>query len=78
MVVDERGRDGKYALAVGTIEDFSGENLLAVLPMAWLETKLFVNDYLSVGMAFLVLAAVPAVMVLAVIRKRSRRNIPKI
>jgi len=78
VVVDEGGRDGKYALAIGTIEDFSGENLLAVLPMAWLETKLFVNDYLSVGMALLALAAVPAAIVLAVIRKRSRRNIPRI
>lgn len=77
VVADEEGRDGKYALAIGTIEDFSGENLLAVLPMAWLETKLFVDDYVSVGMAFMALAAVPAVAALAVIRKRSRRSISK-
>ena len=76
VVVDEGGRDGKYTLAVGTIEDFSGENPL-VLPMAWLETKLFVNDYLSVGIASLALAAIPAAAALAVVRKRSHRNIPK-
>ena len=78
VVADEKGRDGKYVLAVGTIEDFSGENLLAVLPMAWLETKLFVNDYLSLGMAFLALAAAPAVAALAITRRRSRRNASKI
>ena len=78
VVVDEEGRDGKYALVIGTIEDFSGENLLAILPMAWLETKLFVNDYISVGIFFSVLAAVPAVAALAVIRKKSRWSISKI
>lgn len=77
-VMDEKGQDGKYTLAIGTIEDFSGENLLVVLPMAWFETKLFVNDYLSVGIFFFTLAAAPAVAVLAVIRKKSRRNISKI
>ncbi|MCE2508014.1 MAG: hypothetical protein J4G04_01725 [Nitrosopumilaceae archaeon] len=78
VVVDEKGRDGKYALAIGTIEDFSGENLLVILPMGWLETKLFVNDYLSIGVFFLALAAAPAVAALAVIRKKSRRNVSKI
>ena len=78
VVADEKGRDGKYVLAVGTIEDFSGENLLAVLPMAWLETKLFVNDYLSLGIFFLALAAAPAVVALAVIRRRSRRSVSKV
>ena len=78
VVMDEKGRDGKYALAIGTIEDFSGENLLVILPMGWLETKLFVNDYLSIGVFFLALTAAPAVAALAVIRKKSRRNVSKI
>ena len=78
VVADEEGRDGKYVLAVGTIEDFSGENLLAVLPMAWLETKLFVGDYLSLGILFLALAAAPAVAALAIIRRRSRQSISKV
>lgn len=77
-VADEKGRAGKYVLAVGTIEDFSGENLLVVLPMAWLETKLFVNDYLSLGIFFLALAAAPAVAALAVTKRRSRRSVSKI
>ena len=78
VVMDEKGRDGKYTLAIGTIEDFSGENLLVILPMGWLETKLFVNDYLSIGVFFLALTAAPAVAALAVIRKKSRRNVSKI
>ncbi len=78
VVVDEKNQEGKYALSVGTIEDFSGENLLAVLPMAWLETKLFVDDYLSIGIFFLTLAAIPTVVALAVIKKRSHWNVSKI
>ena len=78
VVADEKGRGGKYVLAVGTIEDFSDENLLAVLPMAWLETKLFVNDYISLGIFFSALAAAPAVTALAITRRRSRRSISKV
>ena len=74
VVVDEKGQDGKYALSVGTIEDFSGENLLAVIATGWFDTKLFVNDYLSVGIFFFALAAIPTAVVLAVIRKKSRRG----
>lgn len=77
VVTDEEGRDGKYALSVGTIEDFSGENILVVLPLWWLETKLFVDDYLSAGLFFFALAAVPTVATLAIIRKKSRRSVSK-
>lgn len=76
VVTDEKGRDGRYALSVGTIEDFSDENFLVALPMAWLETKLFVNDYISIGILFFALAAVPTIVVLVVI-KRSRRRVSK-
>lgn len=78
VVVDEKGQDGKYALSVGTIEDFSDENILVVLPMAWLETKLFVNDYLSIGILFLALTAAPLAAALAVIKKRSHRSVSEI
>ena len=78
VVVDEKNQKGKYALSVGTIEDFSGENILTALPMAWLETKLFVNDYFSIGIFFLSLAAIPAAAVLVIIKKRSHGNASKI
>lgn len=77
VVADDEGSDGKYALAIGTIEDFSGENLLLVLPMAWLETKMFVNDYVSVGIFFFALAAIPSVIALVIVRKKLRMGISK-
>ena len=45
IVLDEKNQKGKYSLAVGTIEDFSALDFFTILPMAWIETKLFVNDY---------------------------------
>ena len=53
VVMDEKNQEGKYSLAVGTIEDFSGENIFTMLPKAWFDTKLFVDDYLSIGILFL-------------------------
>jgi hypothetical protein len=36
-------------LAIGTIEDFSGGDFFTILPKAWFDTKLFVEDYTSIG-----------------------------
>lgn len=69
VVADDTGRDGKYAFSIGTIEDFSGEDFLVTLPVAWLETKIFVNDYLSVGVFFSILIIVPAIVVILIIRR---------
>ena len=77
VIMDEGGGAGKYTLSIGTIEDFSGDSLLLVLPKAWLDTKLFVNDYLSLGIFFSVLAALPAVPALVIIRRRTRRSATK-
>ena len=70
VVTDEKNQEGKYSLAVGTIEDFSGENIFTMLPKAWLDTKLFVDDYLSIGIIFFVLVAIPTIPALIIIRKR--------
>jgi len=70
VVMDERNQEGKYSLAVGTIEDFSGENIFTLLPKSWLDTKLFVDDYLSIGILFFVLVAIPTIPTLIIIRKR--------
>lgn len=70
VVMDEKNQEGKYSLAVGTIEDFSGENIFTMLPKAWLDTKLFVDDYLSIGILFFVLVAIPTIPALIIIRKR--------
>ena len=59
VVMDEKNQEGKYSLAIGTIEDFSGDGFLTILPKAWLDTKLFVNDYVSIGILVLVLVSIP-------------------
>ncbi len=76
VVVADEGVGGRYALSIGTIEDFSGENFLLTLPMAWFETKLFVNDYFSMGILFSVLTT-PAGVAFIIIQRRLRKNTSK-
>ena len=78
VVMDEKNQSGKYSLAIGEIEDFSGENFFIILPKAWFDTKLFVNDYLSIGILFFALIAIPSILTLIVFRKRSKRIVPTI
>ncbi|QMU55336.1 MAG: hypothetical protein GKS07_10830 [Nitrosopumilus sp.] len=73
IVLDEKNQAGKYSLAIGTIEDFSGADLLTVLPTAWLETKLFVGDYASVAIFILVLIAILVTSIIIVIRRKLTR-----
>ena len=70
VVMDEKNQSGKYSLAIGTIEDFSGGDFFTILPKAWLDTKLFVNDYLSIGILISILIAIPAIPTLIAIKKR--------
>jgi len=78
VVMDEKNQSGKYSLAIGTIEDFSGGDFLTILPKAWLDTKLFVNDYFSIGVLFFILIAIPAIPTLIIFRKRTKRNVSTI
>ena len=67
VVTDEKNQSGKYSLAVGEIEDFSGEDMFTLLPKAWLDTKLFVNDYLSIAIAlgiFITVCSIPVFLIL--------------
>jgi hypothetical protein len=70
VVIDENNQSGKYSLAIGTIEDFSGGDFFTILPKAWLDTKLFVNDYLSIGILISILIAISLIPTLIVFRKR--------
>ncbi|WP_299290680.1 hypothetical protein [Nitrosopumilus sp.] len=58
IVIDEKNQNGKYSLAVGTIEDFSALDFVTVLPTAWLQTKLFVNDFNAVIIFFSVCSSI--------------------
>ena len=39
VVLDEKNQKGKYSLAIGTIEDFSEENIFLILPQSWGKRK---------------------------------------
>ena len=71
VVMDEKNQSGKYSLAIGTIEDFSGGDFFTILPKAWFDTKLFVNDYTSIGIFFFVLVSIFAIPTLIVFKKKS-------
>ena len=66
----KENQSGKYALAVGTIEDFSGSDFFSVLPKAWFDTKLFFNDYVSFVIAISILVAIPALLFVLIFRKK--------
>jgi len=70
VVMDENNQSGKYSLAIGTIEDFSGGDFFTILPKAWLDTKLFVDDFTSIGILIVILFAIPAIPALIIIRKK--------
>ena len=69
VITDENNQSGKYSLAIGTIEDFSGMDFFTILPKAWLDTKIFVNDYTSIGIAFFILSTIPVISIVLIIRK---------
>lgn len=72
VVTDEKNQSGKYSLAVGTIEDFSGSDFFTILPKAWFDTKLFVNDYFSIVIFFLILGSIVFIPFFALIKKRKK------
>ncbi|MEC7711294.1 MAG: hypothetical protein VX587_03175 [Thermoproteota archaeon] len=46
-VFDKNGSSGKLAVAIGYVEDFSGNDFVTVLPNAWLESRYFSEDFSS-------------------------------
>jgi hypothetical protein len=45
-VFDKTGASGKLALAIGYVEDFSGNDFVTVLPNAWIESRYFSEDFM--------------------------------
>ena len=70
LVLDEKNQNGKYSLAIGTIEDFSGSDFFTILPKAWFDTKLFVNDYLSIIISIFILIGIPTLLFIIILRKK--------
>lgn len=73
VVVDEKNQAGKYSLAIGTIEDFSGMDFVTILPKAWFDTKIFLNDYFSIVLFFIILVSIVTVPILYVTYKRKKK-----
>ena len=75
VVSDEKNQQGKYSLAIGTIEDFTGEDIFLLLPKSWVDTKLFVGDYVSLGILSLFAILPFIILVLLIVRKKSKQKI---
>ena len=74
-MTDEKNQAGKYSLAVGTVEGFSGENIFGILPKSWYETKIFFNDDISITISFLILAVLAIILIIVIIKKIKRVQI---
>ena len=70
LVLDEKNQSGKYSLAIGTIEDFSGADFFTVLPKAWFDTKIFVNDYVGLAIGISILVGFPTMLSLIILRNK--------
>ena len=68
-VYDKNSNSGKYALAIGTIEDFSIYDFFTMLPYAWLMTKFFLNDYTSAVIAISVFFGIIGLIAFSIYRK---------
>ena len=57
-VFDSTNQNGKLALAVGYVEDFSAIDFLTVLPTSWVESRFFMEDYITPIIAFVIFTLV--------------------
>ena len=73
MVTSEK-QNGKYALAIGEIEEFGPAEFVTVLPAAWFQIKLFFEDYVTPSIVIALAVGVPAVAVI-MLAKRKRFKI---
>jgi hypothetical protein len=74
LVLDEKNQSGKYSLAIGTIEDFSGADFFTILPKAWFDTKIFVNDYAGLAIGIFILVGIPIMLSLIILRNKIFRR----
>ena len=70
LVLDEKNQSGKYSLEIGTIEDFSGADFFTVLPKAWFDTRIFVNDYAGLAIGISILVGIPVMLLLIILRNK--------
>ena len=68
-VFDKNGSNGKLALAIGYIEDFSGNDFVTVLPNAWMESRYFSEDFSQLYILFGVMFGIFALIGFGIYRK---------
>ena len=68
-VYDSGDQSGKMALAVGYVEDFSASDFMTVLPNAWFESRLFMNDYTTPTIALIIFLSIPVVIGILIYKK---------
>jgi hypothetical protein len=73
LMVTNEEQNGKYALAIGEIEEFGPAEFVTVLPAAWFQVKLFFEDYTTPFIVIALAAGMPAIAVIMLAkRKRSK------
>ena len=73
-VFDKNGSTGKLALAIGYIEDFSGNDFVTVLPNAWLESRYFSEDFTPLFIFIGVVAGIIALIGFGIYRKLNKKQ----
>ena len=68
-VFDKNGSNGKLALAIGYIEDFSGNDFVTVLPNAWMESRYFSEDFSQLYILFGVMFGIFTLIGFGIYRK---------
>ena len=68
-VFDKNGSSGKLALAIGYVEDFSGNDFVTVLPNAWLESRYFSEDFMPLYIFFIILSGIFTLIGFSIYRK---------
>jgi len=58
LAVFDASENGKFALAVGEVEDFANANFFDSFVRAWFETKIFFEDYLTAGISIVIVTAI--------------------
>nr|AIE99101.1 hypothetical protein [uncultured marine thaumarchaeote KM3_105_E03] len=58
LAVFNTSENGKFALAVGQVEDFSNANFFDSFVRAWFETKIFFEDYLTATVSIVIVIAI--------------------
>tara|TARA_Y100000996_G_scaffold227871_1_gene179167 strand:+ start:98 stop:316 length:219 start_codon:yes stop_codon:yes gene_type:complete len=68
-VFDKSGESGKLAVAIGYVEDFSGNDFVTVLPNAWLESRYFSEDYSQLFILVAILVGIFGLIGFGICRK---------